>query len=1825
MAEIAKLKNKRSICRTKTTKAIKNALKFCSDNLAAIKPRELGAKIEVVKADMEAHQLAHQALIDQMRTERKSEDEIHGEEDGQEAVEATYDGELEKLEEGLVLSNLYLADLDVQRDAASWLRESAIESPTFVTDGNRLKQELRTLVKDLSPYAAHPYIGGQLKKAQTMLEQLSVKLFATPAPSKEAAPVPKPTAPRSMPPPYQIKPPTFNGNPKEFHHFCERFEAIMELHKDFYPEADKISILADAMEDAESKKLVLNACCGGYDEALEQLKLTYGRKTIIYPYLVEELVKKERYDCSRESMRMILDRAKRVLTDMDKMGGRNIDLLAVALVVKDFDTELQTEWSKHLGSEDELPSLKKLVDFVTPLAHNLPRKTRSTGNYKSYQKFSTVPTPQAAALQPAAQGAKKQPDSPKKEEKLIKKMCVVCKETVHPLHRCKKFKESTTAQKWSVVSKYKMCSNCLHPSHQVADCTSRYLCRVCGEKHNILLHKDEDKKPSATDLVSAGKSDTSNKPPEEKAAEPTLGCGFIHTALVTVRHQGRKLTARAAMDSCATHSIMSEKVTSFLQPQRQPIDLIMRGTVSESKLKHWTTVTLSTVQPSEVDIPIGVAIAPTLPAASPPENPGQVAKHELLEGLPLADPEFGGQIDLIIGTNDLPLVWVDGDKRFSAEARMTAVNTIFGWTVSGPSKQQSGEVTTMKVEISEDIKLFNAMYELEQVPTASSMTDEEKSAVAQFEDTIRQESDGRYSCQLPKVSDPPQLGSSEKMAKSRFLSNERRMLRMGQLESFNAEMAGYLEMGHAEVVSDNKEKNAKYYLPVKGVVKTSSTSTKVRPVFDASAKSSNGKALNDIYLVGPNLYPLILDILLKFRVKPVAIAADISKMYREVWLQDEDKDYHRLFIRAKNGELLQARMKRLTFGVRPSPFVATSVIRHHAKLNATQYPEASEAILANFYVDDYLASVDTVEEADKLRESLCQLLNLCGMTLRKWRASSDNVLEKIPPDLLEKEDRKELMKSDALKTLGVHWDTKMDSFFVATPSLNEGVVTKRGVARGVAKVYDVLGLVSPFVILGKLLLQELWLRNVSWDNDIPLDLAQAWHDWVKQLITIKEHSIDRYIGLNTKPVKEVSLHGFADSSTKAYGAAIYIRVVHEDKTVATSLLCSKARVSPLKTRSLPEMELVAAKMAADLLAHVAMVLKIPLKDVNAWTDSMIVLSWLEKPLFKLKVFVSNRVAQIREKLPEVQWRHVNSSDNPADLPSRGVSANSLVESHIWWHGPKWLSSGAWPKQPGNIDHDSDSVLRGMKATVMVAIATSPFDMDWEVWHKFSSYIKLCRVIAWALRFGRCCRKKNVLPPQLVLTADDIKAAEAALITVQQQVSFPEVFQALENNKLLPKGHSLGGLVVSLKPTNAKLKVDSHSSNTLVAKGRVNERELIPLSGKNKLTRLMLLTQHKLHSHAGVSALISIIGYKFYIVGIKKQLKLISRQCASCLRTNAVPLQQQLGYLPAARTVLAPPFQTCGIDFAGPITLREGAVRKPVLIKSYLCLFVCMSTRAIHIEVCKNLSTEDFIAALRRFANKRGMPASIYSDNGSNFIGAKAELDKIQSMLNKSQHKLSLVSSETGLKWHFSPPRAPHFGGLWEAGVKSMKRQIKKIVQPHPLRLDEILNVVSEVEAILNSRPLAPLDSVEVEEGLVLTPGHFLVFRPLKAPPTPVASTAKLAYLRRWQLTQRLVQELETAWKGNYLQSLQARSKWTRKRNNVKVNDIVFIKDITLSNGARWPLGRITKVYPGRDGLVRTVDLLYKRKSYKRAIHLLIPLHLDEEQAKNEEEKSSENN
>ncbi len=658
-------------------------------------------------------------------------------------------------------------------------------------------------------------------------------------------------------------------------------------------------------------------------------------------------------------------------------------------------------------------------------------------------------------------------------------------------------------------------------------------------------------------------------------------------------------------------------------------------------------------------------------------------------------------------------------------------------------------------------------------------------------------------------------------------------------------------------------------MPVHGVFKETSTTTKTRPVFNASAKSTSGYALNDALHVGPNLYPPLADILVKFRRHVIRVTADISKMFREILLNQEYRELHRFLLRQPSGKIVDCRMERVTFGVASSPFLATQSRRYLAQLHATSHPQAANAINKEFYVDDYVSGADTIEEANQLRIELCDLLAKAGMTLCKWRSNSEDFLALTPAHLREKDGTVlHLSQSQSPKALGIHWDVQTDSLHITVPSIDhhkESKVTKRLMASISAGVFDILGLFAPAIIPARVLLQQTWKLNLSWDKPVPPDIKDKWNAWTLEIPKILSHAISRRLTSQGKPVF-VSLHGFSDASSMAYGAAVFLRAVQEDGSISSALVVAEARVLPVKHTTIPRAELLGAHLLAKLLAHTSNILQV--SQLHAWTNSAIVLHWLSKPASQhADRFVANRVQNVQDLLPSTTLRHVPTQDNPADLASRGVTATELIAAPLWWCGPSWLSlpPDKWPVT---------KLTRPKEATSVLSISVS-FDMDSSqskflttLWSRFSSFYFLTRIIAWIRRFAHNSKKDSLKTSSNVLTSTEIENAKVLLFILAQQQSYPEVFSALKSYKALPKSHSLSKFIII------------QDQGLLIAQSRVhNPRKLsqpirlIPLHSKSTFTKLFRRTLYTSHRHPGISALHSIIASKLPSLSLSSSLSL----------------------------------------------------------------------------------------------------------------------------------------------------------------------------------------------------------------------------------------------------------------------------------------------------------------------------------------------------------------
>ncbi|UYV72585.1 hypothetical protein LAZ67_9003861 [Cordylochernes scorpioides] len=564
-----------------------------------------------------------------------------------------------------------------------------------------------------------------------------------------------------------------------------------------------------------------------------------------------------------------------------------------------------------------------------------------------------------------------------------------------------------------------------------------------------------------------------------------------------------------------------------------------------------------------------------------------------------------------------------------------------------------------------------------------------------------------------------------------------------------------------------------------------------------------------------------------------------------------------------------------------------------------------------------------------------------------------------------------------------------------------------------------------------------------------------------------------------------------------------------------------------------------------------------------------------------KPFVGNRIAEVQRLALHSSWHYVISKDNPADCASRGITPSELVDHSLWWRGPTWLSDVNF-EDPIQTQYDFPKEIPGeRRKTFAVFHFTNLLFPDFIF--KYSNINELFRITAWIYRFVfnvQCSfneRKKGHV------SSSELTSSIHNIIRFIQSSEFQSEITCCKQKKSLPTNSRL----LSLNPfidESGLLRVGGrlHHSNL-----QFYEKHPIILPRDHFITELIVRQCHLDHLHSGLQLTMSALRY--WIPAGRSLVKKIIHQCIVCFRAKRQVTKQIMGDLPMHRIVKSNPFIKIGIDFAGPFLMKPNIKRSKVKLKSYVALFVCFCTKAVHIEIVSDLSSAAFLAALKRFISRRGKP-DIFSDNGTNFRGANNILREQFGILKASTIQ-KFISNER-INWHFIPPSAPNFGGIWEAGIKSFKFHLLRCLKYQILTFEELSTLTTQIEACLNSRPICPLSS-DSDDFNPLTPGHFLIGRPLTASPeSNDDDDVPINYLDRWSLNQKIKNVFWKRWNREHFNNLQQRLKWQKSSPNIKEGDLFLLKDTISPPAMYWSLGRITKVFPGADGKVRVVEVTW---------------------------------
>ena len=1035
-------------------------------------------------------------------------------------------------------------------------------------------------------------------------------------------------------------------------------------------------------------------------------------------------------------------------------------------------------------------------------------------------------------------------------------------------------------------------------------------------------------------------------------------------------------------------------------------------------------------------------------------------------------------VTMIIGSDVPEAHWLLEQRR-GQRTQLYAVKTLLGWTLMGPIGEETNKDFQVHFIKHEEKKLegqvermFRMDFSESQVnPSAVEMSLEDSRALSIMESSTRKVN-GHYQIDLPWRHSSPCLPNNRKMAEKRLILLQWRLKKNPWLrDKYRQIIDDYEKKGYASKVPQ-RSNNGKvevgriWYLPHHPVLNTQKAG-KVRIVFDCAAKYRN-TSLNDQLLQGPDLTSTLIGVLLRFRQERVALMSDIEAMFHQVKVNPQESNVLR-FLWWPDGDFSKPteeyKMQVHLFGATSSPSCASFGLRKTTQDFGAEFDaETITTVNKNFYVDDCLKSVQTVNKAVRLADQLRALLAKGGFHLTKWVRNSGKVMASI----LENDRAASIIDFEfeslpVERALGVIWDVETDSFRFRVLE-GKKVSTRRGILSLISSMYDPFGFASPFILPAKQILQRLCRTNYEWDEVVPTAELETWNIWQESLTQLTSLAIPRCFKKHLKTeLSSIQLHNFSDASMQGYGAVSYLRLVDEDGKINVSFLVGKSRVTSLKPVTIPRLELTAAVLAVKLSRQIQEELEITIHSITFWTDSTV----------------------IHHLLNPSQWRHVGTKCNPADYASRGIIPDEKEKIHEWLNGPMFLRTNEdWPKNPEGLKEMSDEQLEWRKNAQVHEISTVKHSRTLNKFlEHYSCWYALQKGTAWLLQFLVFLRhtyfrgaptkdEENIVKGPL--TVEEVRMAAEKIVKFVQHQYFPEEIKILESinkqTQKLPNRY--------LRRTSKLRKLNPILVNGMIrVEGRL-EKSPIPFSAKHPMilpqkhhiTELIIRHYHQREGHMGPRQVLAAIRQSFWIFHGPTEVRKLTRNCLDCRKRHALPSNQIMASLPEVRvTPQNPPFTFIGVDYFGLLMVRQGRS----LVKWYGCLFTCLTMRAVHIEIAHSLDAESFLCAFSRFTSRRGQPHDVYSDNGTNFTAAnstlKVEFEKLRAQT--AQTHIEDRMRKSYIQWHFNPPAASHMGGVWERLIRSIQRILKALLQEQVVNDEALLTFMAEVERILNDCPL----------------------------------------------------------------------------------------------------------------------------------------------------------
>ena len=1340
--------------------------------------------------------------------------------------------------------------------------------------------------------------------------------------------------------------PTFDGNLKKWYDFWDLFEAAIHTRADL-ADIERFQYLKGQLKGAALKLIEGFRLTGAnYQTVLDLLQDTYGDKEEIIDAHINELAEMksphddmDELETFRTDMESHLRELQALGIDLGTCGGVLAPILMKKLPSKFKENIIRSTGTRH-------PTLKEMRtalgdEMQTVRAAEVDHAGDRTQMHRCHRK-----------------------DKSWNKKTLISQtertVCELCAGD-HQLTNCQSFGGMDLDQRLSTCRSYGLCFRCLRRGHRATDCTSFPGCSVdgCKGKHHTLLHAKRtsgrtiglgDKQPSDATEQQTDRQQNRALSTSAHNNNSMPKVMVFQTVPVFVETGVKRLRLNALLAPCSDSSYLSEKAAEELGVTGTPwaFELTTVKGTEEVQMKK-APVRISSVENSQVKMDLNVFVTEDLIGSSDAIDWCKVQERWAhMADLPF--PALGKKtIDILIGVTPETMCLFTPERQVKGESdEPVAVKTPFGWTAFGPveadlvfnqekMKMRAGvtryvrtmRTTVQKLSMQEEISAMRDMTELDLmgVKTEDEMAPShlERITISRAKASIRHDGE-RYEVAVPWHEEKPDLPSNYSSAESRLIKTERSLLRNPDADlavKYDEILSAYVEKGYLVKLEGTDAELARedsWFLPHFPVIRNDRTSTRVRIVYDAAAKYK-GTSLNSQIFPGPSLYNDMTEVLLRFRQHPVALVGDVSEMFLQVRLREEDRKYHRLLWRSMDtkSEPQVYEAQRWLFGNAAAPFCTQLVIQENAKEHYAEYQVGADAVLNNFYMDDALTSYRTEHEALEAKEQLVQLMGIAGMKIHKWMSNSGEILRSIPEDERASCTNVALRQDDSrfVKTLGVRWTAEQDQFTMKITEAPEDFrFTKRNCLRRMATVFDPLCFFAPYLIISKILFQQTWEEGIDWDDPMPVEVERQWREWFDGLRALEAIGVPRCLhpfGSDTG-IQDQSLHVFSDASELAYAAVVYMVTESSPGSRSSVLMLARARVAPTKKKqTVPRLELVAAVLGLRLAKKACKATGIPLREVHFWCDAMDVLCWLRNEVRRFQTFVANRVAEIRESTDPEQWQHCPGSLNSADLPTRGLPAAELLHTQKWWNGPEFLTKHEedWPakKEFGAEGCDQTEFRREHRSTATL-VSPGKFEENSRLNPpSFSSWTRLKRVTAWIFRYMDNLRnakdrqmdsthsERSSPARQMVpeLEVEEIERAEEFWVRKAQKNAFSREFSemSIQNDSDDQRRRPVSDSSIR------RLCPQLDSRGLIRVGGRLQRSELpyearhpLLLPKNDPVTKLIIRHYHEDGDHQlGLEHTLAELRQRYWVVSGREAVKKHNAGCLECIRRRRQPKTQ----------------------------------------------------------------------------------------------------------------------------------------------------------------------------------------------------------------------------------------------------------------------------------------------------------------------------------------------